>query len=119
MDNELRALIREIIEDTEELDEFSGVASIAGVTTPLGTNATYPGKKKKNMKEASTVLGSSLGAMMDKDFDGIIDDRDPDVKSVEQRYLEAIAALSRAYGNAPSPIKTIKDAKKHYEQRRP
>ncbi len=60
---ELRRLIREMLkeeevlaepdlsmEDEHEKEEQSVAAAVAGVTTPLGTNATYPDKPKKNRK---------------------------------------------------------------------
>ena len=34
-----------------ETDEISTVASIAGVTTPLGTGPSYPGAPKKRKKK--------------------------------------------------------------------
>lgn len=39
-------------EDTvdAEVEEASGVAAIAGVTTPLGTGSTYPNEKRKKKK---------------------------------------------------------------------
>ena len=60
---ELRRLIREMLkeeevlaepdlsmEDEHEKEEQSVAAAVAGATTPLGTNATYPDKSKKNRK---------------------------------------------------------------------
>jgi len=120
MDELLLELIREFVEEVDSIDEFSGVASIAGVSLPLGAEVVHPGRKKKRkIKEASTVLGCSLGAMMDKDFDGIIDDRDPYIRSVEQRYIDQIVSLSKSFGGATSPVKNKKDAIKHYAQMRP
>lgn len=57
---ELRRLIREMLEEEEVLaepdlsqedehDKEEQVA-IAGATTPLGTDASYPGKSSKNRK---------------------------------------------------------------------
>ena len=44
-------------EDTvgSEVEEVSTVASIAGVTTPLGTGPSYPTKRKKKKKEIPVV----------------------------------------------------------------
>ena len=50
----LQKLIREMIDELEDLDEFSVSGSIAGVTTPLGTDATYPGSKVKKKKKTTT-----------------------------------------------------------------
>ena len=64
----IRSLIREIVEKEKkkklltepdkvderaesEADEMSTVASIAGVTTPLGTGPSYPGPVKKRKKK--------------------------------------------------------------------
>ena len=60
----LRRLIREILaeedilgepdesaEDEREKDEQVTTAAVAGVTTPLGTGPTYPGKSKRKSKK--------------------------------------------------------------------
>ncbi len=38
------------MEDEHEKEEQAVAAAVAGATTPLGTNATYPDKPKKNRK---------------------------------------------------------------------
>ena len=43
-----------MIDELEDLDEFSVSGGIAGVTTPLGTDATYPGSKVKKKKKTTT-----------------------------------------------------------------
>jgi len=42
-------------EGTTEENEVSTVASIAGVTTPLGTGPTYPKGRRKKKKEKAPV----------------------------------------------------------------
>ena len=37
-----------------ETDEVSAVASIAGVTTPLGTGPSYPGASQKEKEEEAS-----------------------------------------------------------------
>ena len=76
--NELRTYIRKIIEsvikkkeligepdlseDNEE-NEVSLATSVAGVTTPLGTTATYPRKlNKKKKKKSPTEAAASAFA---------------------------------------------------------
>lgn len=39
-------------ESEESAEEVSVVANIAGVTTPLGTDSTYPAKKKRKNRPA-------------------------------------------------------------------
>jgi len=71
----IRSLIREMVEKEkkneklltepdqvderaeDETDEMSTVASIAGVTTPLGTGPTYPGAPKKRKKKNRRKVG--------------------------------------------------------------
>lgn len=61
--DELRRLIREMLEEEEviaepdlssedehEKEEQAVTAAVAGATTPLGTNASYPNKSKKKRK---------------------------------------------------------------------
>lgn len=43
-----------MIDELEDLDEFSVSGGIAGVTTPLGADATYPGSKVKKKKKTTT-----------------------------------------------------------------
>ena len=43
--------IEEREEGNKDVKEFSGVAAIAGVSTPLGTGPTHPGKRKKQKKK--------------------------------------------------------------------
>ena len=69
----IRAYIRLILEKKKDLilepdlsqegqksreDEASVVGSIAGVTTPLGTDSTHPKKPKKKKNRKSVVLKS-------------------------------------------------------------
>ena len=44
-----------------EEDEVSVVASIAGVTTPLGTGPTYPDKPRKRRQSPAAAAGRSFG----------------------------------------------------------
>lgn len=50
-------------EDDDEAQEQSVAASIAGVTTPLGTGPTYPNaaSKKKKCKSPAAAAGGSYG----------------------------------------------------------
>ena len=43
--------IEEREEGNKDVKEFSGVAAIAGASTPLGTGPTHPGKRKKQKKK--------------------------------------------------------------------
>jgi len=125
MQSILRSLIKEVLKSSqneEELDEFSGVASLGGgPSTPLGTGAHYPDeevsskKKNKKVQEANTAAGGGLGgALQDYNFDG---DGDPDgdnkLKSRDERYKDSVEALARSYGGAKSPFKSIRHARKH------
>jgi len=50
-------------EDDEDATEQSVAASVAGVTTPLGTGPTYPNSpsRKKQCKSAAAAAGGSYG----------------------------------------------------------
>ena len=118
MQSILRSLIKEVLKSSqneEELDEFSGVASIGGgPSTPLGTGAHYPDEevraKKKNKKVQEANMSNNVSA-------GGIDDSDDKLKSRDERYKESVEALARSYGGAKSPFKSIRHARKHLAQK--
>ena len=47
--------------DEEEQEEQSIVANIAGATTPLGTDATYPDSRVDRRKSPAEAAGDSFG----------------------------------------------------------
>lgn len=121
MQSILRSLIKEVLKSSqneEELDEFSGVASIGGgPSTPLGTGAHYPDeevrakKKNKKVQEANMSNNVSAGGI---DY---LDDSDDKLKSRDERYKDSVEALARSYGGAKSPFKSIRHARKHLAQK--
>ena len=56
-------LLREpdFTEDTDEADEQNVVANIAGATTPLGTDATYPDSRVGHRKSPAEAAGDAYG----------------------------------------------------------
>jgi hypothetical protein len=126
MHRELRAIIREMIQEIEEeesLDEFSGVAALGGgPATPLGTDAHYPDSKvggKKKIKEANTVY-SAGSATISGDYDG---DGKPDSttgkvsRTREQMYYDSVERLARSFGGAETPFDSHHHVKKHLTPR--
>jgi len=124
MQSILRSLIKEVLKSSqneEELDEFSGVASLGGgPSTPLGTGAHYPdeevrkSKKKKRVQEANTSAAvGATGALQDYRFDGDETDGDDNLKSRDKIYKDSVESLARSYGGAESPFKSIRHARKY------
>jgi len=82
MNNILKQYVRFILEKNELLtepdeisgreenaeDEMSVVANIAGVSTPLGSDSTYPKKKKKNKKRTPAQSAAAAFAAADLAF---------------------------------------------------
>ena len=48
-------------EDGEEQEEQSVAANVAGVTTPLGTDATFPDSRVGHRKSPAKAAGDSFG----------------------------------------------------------
>ncbi len=48
-------------EDVEGQEEQSVAANVAGVTTPLGTDATYPDSRVGHRKSPAEAAGDSFG----------------------------------------------------------
>ena len=51
----------DLTEDEDEHDEQSVAANVAGVTTPLGTDATYPNSRVGHRKSPAQAAGDSFG----------------------------------------------------------
>ena len=51
----------DLTEDEDEQDEQSIAANVAGVTTPLGTDATYPNSRVGHRKSPTQAAGDSFG----------------------------------------------------------
>ena len=51
----------DLTEDEDEQDEQSIAANVAGVTTPLGTDATYPNSRVGHRKSPAQAAGDSFG----------------------------------------------------------
>jgi len=126
MHRELRAIIREMIQEIEEeesLDEFSGVAALGGgPATPLGTDAHYPDSKvgkRKKIKEANTVSAAgSVTVAGDYDGDGNPDSASGKIsRKREHAYYDSVESLARAFGGAENPFDSHHHAKKHLAPR--
>jgi hypothetical protein len=51
----------DIPEEDQEQEEQSIASSVAGVTTPLGTDATYPNSRTGHKKSPERTAGDSFG----------------------------------------------------------
>jgi hypothetical protein len=118
MKNSLRELIKEMIrdiDDTEELEEFSSVASIAGAITPLGTDATYPNPKvgkKKKLKEVNLV-NVVMSPLTDVNNNGVPDNLETNhFRDRSEQYETSVECLARSFGGSKSPFKNKREVNK-------
>jgi len=127
MKDELLRLIREMIYELEEEDlaEFSGAGAIAGATVPLGAPATYPSpeispgkKRKRRIREANTVAGGMMLAMLDLNNNGVPDNLESNhFGKRTENYEASVECLARAYGGAKSPFKDRAAASKFLQSK--
>jgi hypothetical protein len=127
MHRELRAIIREMLQEIDEdenLDEFSGVAALGGgPATPLGTDAHYPDSRvggKKKIKEANTVHSTGAAIISgDYDGDGLPDSVGGKIpRTREQMYYDSVSILARSFGGSESPFDSQRRVKKYSTLRR-
>jgi len=123
MEETLRNLIREILEEEQEdLEEFSGVAALGGgPMMPLGVDATYPSsrkKKKKKVNELNVVAGAVLPLSIDANRNGIPDNLESNVisnslfREPSEVYSDSVECLARSFGGSKTPFKNKSQAKK-------
>lgn len=102
--NELRFLIREIIEE-EKLEEFSGAGAIAGFSGHLGMSRSKPRRKNKR-KMSESVRGSTIGFKKHTYNNHFryseIDDSFHDEEVIY--YYNGVDSAAKSFGGAENPF---------------